>query len=166
MQRLRPPLLVIAFLFPCADAYSQTTFATITGTVADPSGAVVVGAKITATNRDTKVQTTAQSNQAGNFTMNTLKEGPYDVRAEAPGFKQFVVENVILGARDERRVDIKLEVGSTGTQVEVAGGATLIETESARIDNTHGALEMRETPIYNGRGIFAFLAITPTVLAG
>ncbi|MGH9830638.1 MAG: carboxypeptidase-like regulatory domain-containing protein, partial [Blastocatellia bacterium] len=43
-------------------AYSQTTFASITGSVTDPSGAVVVGAKITATNRDTKVQTTTVSN--------------------------------------------------------------------------------------------------------
>ena len=82
-------------------AYSQTTFATITGEV-DPSGAVMVGAKITATNRNTKVQTTAQSNQAGNYTMDTLKEGSYDVDAEAPGFKKFVVENVILVSRDER----------------------------------------------------------------
>src|ERR1700752_2731269 len=94
-------------------AYSQTTFATITGTVVDQSGAVMVGAKITATNRNTKVQTTAQSNQAGNYTMDTLKEGSYDVDAAAPGFKKFVVENVILVSRDERRLDIKMEVGST-----------------------------------------------------
>jgi Carboxypeptidase regulatory-like domain len=155
-------LLVLAGL----PAYSQTTFATITGTVVDPSGAVMVGTNITATNRNTKVRTTAQSNRAGNYTMDTLKEGSYDVNAAAPGFKTFVVENVILGSRDERRLDIKMEVGSTDTQVEVSGGATLIETETARIDATHNALRMKETPVNNGRGIYAFLAITPTVLAG
>jgi len=57
---------------------------------------VVVGAKITATNRDTRVETITRSNQDGNYIISTLKEGPYDGRAEAPGFKQFVMENLIL----------------------------------------------------------------------
>jgi len=86
-------------------AYSQTTFASITGTVTDATGAVVRGATIAATNVETNIKTAAKSNEDGNYTIAQLKEGTYTVRAEAPGFKSFVVEKVGLVARDVRRVD-------------------------------------------------------------
>jgi hypothetical protein len=60
-----------------------------------------------------------------------LKEGTYEVRAQAAGFKEFVARQVVLVARDFRRVDVKLEVGTVDTRVEVSAGATLIETDSS-----------------------------------
>src|SRR5437588_499849 len=108
--------------------YAQTTYASITGTVTDATGAVVPGATVTATSLETNIKTSATANQDGNYTIAQLKEGTYTVRAEAAGFKSFVVDRVGLVARDVRRVDVKLQIGDVATSVEVAGGATLIET--------------------------------------
>src|SRR5689334_16442029 len=91
-------------------AYSQTTFATITGTVTDATGSVVPNAVVTATNVETNIKSSAKSNDAGNYTIAQIKEGTYTVRGEATGFKSVVVDNVELVARDIRRVDIKLEI--------------------------------------------------------
>ncbi len=147
MKRFTTAFCAAMLLSAClAPAHAQTTFASITGTVTDPSGAVVANVTVTATNVLTNIKTSATSNEAGNYTIAQLKEGTYTLRAEAPGFKSFVVENVALVSRDVRRVDVRMEVGDVATQVEVAGGATLIETETARITNTKDSLVLNTIP--------------------
>src|SRR5205814_6349817 len=94
------------------------------------------------------------------YTIAQLKEGTYTVRAEAAGFKAFVAENVGLVARDVRRVDVKLEVGDVTTQVEVSGGATLIETETARISDSKDTLVLNTIPT-NSRALWAVLNLSP-----
>ena len=143
-----------------AAAYSQTTFASVTGTVTDPQGALVPGATVTATNVQTNIATTTKSNEAGNYTIAQLKEGTYTVKCEITGFKSFVAEGVSLVARDVRRVDIKLEVGTVETSVEVSGGATLIETETARITNTKDTMVLNTLPT-NARSMWAVLNLSP-----
>src|SRR5512135_528522 len=132
-------------------AYSQTTFATVTGTVTDPQGGVIPGATVTATNVETQITTTAVSNEAGNYTLAQLKEGTYTLKCEVTGFKSFVAEGVVLVARDVRRVDFKLEVGGVNTSIEVTAGATLIETDTARIANTKDTQVLNTLPT-NSRG--------------
>ncbi len=126
---------------------AQTTFATITGTVTDPAGAVVPGVTVRAIHNDTNTRTTAQSNEAGVYTLAQLKEGDYSLHAEGAGFKESVVQNVVLQARDYRRIDILLEVGGLETKVEVTAGATLIETETARISDTKDADLLKALPL-------------------
>jgi len=155
-------LSAAALLLFCAAANGQTTFATITGTVTDPTGAVVPGATVTATNTLTNIKTTATSNEAGNYTLSQLKEGTYTVRGEAAGFKSVVVDNVALASRDVRRVDVNLQVGDVATAVEVVGGATLIETETARIGNLKNSEVLNTLPL-NTRGLWAYLALAPGV---
>src|SRR6266536_4677965 len=128
--------LAAVALFLHAPLSAQTTFAAITGAVTDSSGAVVPGATITATHVSTNIQTTTASNEAGVYTLAQLREGTYTVRAQLAGFKEFVARNVMLETRDTRRLDIRLEVGDVATAVEVSAGATLIETETARINDT------------------------------
>jgi hypothetical protein len=162
MRRNACFMAVLAALF-ISGLHGQTTFATITGSVADPSGAAVPGATIVATHTTTNSQTTAQSNDAGIYTLGQLREGQYSVRAKAAGFKEFVATNVELVSRDYRRLDISLEVGGVETAVEVTAGATLIETETARIADTKTAEMLRSIPL-NTRGIWAFLSLSPGVL--
>src|SRR5262245_61378566 len=152
-----------AAILLCGAAWSQTTFATITGTVTDSTGAVAPHVKVSATSLETNIKAETESNEAGVYTIPQLKEGVYTVRAVASGFKEFVAQDVTLVARDVRRVDIQLEVGTVGTTVEVSAGATLIETETARISDTKGAMELKTLPL-NTRGMWAFLALAPTVL--
>jgi Carboxypeptidase regulatory-like domain len=145
-----------------AHAPAQTTFASVTGTVTDSSGSVVPNVAVTATNVKTGVKTATKSNQSGNYTIPQLIEGAYSVDAQAPGFRQFVVQDVLLASRDERRVDIKLEVGSVQSAIEVKSGATLIETETARISNTKDSLVLNTLPL-NTRSIWAYLSLSPGV---
>ena len=118
--------VVAACLLLSSSLSAQTTFATITGTVVDSTGAVVTGATVTATHIESNIQTTAQSNEAGVYTLAQLKEGEYTIRAQATGFKEFIAEKVLLRARDYRRVDVRLELGAVETAIEVSAGATLI----------------------------------------
>jgi hypothetical protein len=144
-------------------AQAQTTFATITGTVNDATGAAVPNVTVTATHIATNTPTSTQSNDAGVYTLAQLKEGEYTLRARAAGFKEFVGQNIVLVARDYRRFDVRLEVGTVETSVEVTAGATLIETESARIADTKSAELLKSIPL-NTRGIWAFLSLSPNVL--
>ena len=162
---MRPFIRFMAFavVLLVSRLHGQTTFATITGTVTDPSGAAVPGATVVATHVETNSQTTAQTNEVGIYTIGQLREGTYSVHAKSAGFKEFVVQNVQLIARDYRRLDISMEVGAVETAVEVTAGATLIETETARIADTKTAEMLKSIPL-NTRGIWAFLSLSPGVL--
>jgi len=164
MSWLKTALLVSFLLFAIAGTSpAQTTFATITGTVTDSSGAVVPNAKVTATRLETNIKSAAQTNAFGNYTIAQLVEGTYEVRVQAPGFKELRLQGVMLTARDVRRVDASLQVGSVETAVEVKSGATLIETETARINDTKGAAQLAMLPL-NARRIWEYLALSPNVL--
>lgn len=144
-------------------AAAQTTFASIMGVVTDPSGAAVVGVTITATHIESNYRYTVQSNETGNYTFAQLREGAYTLEAKAAGFRDFLARNILLGARDLRRMDIRLAVGGVETKVEVSGGATLIETETARISDTKTADMLKSLPL-NTRALTDFLALTAGVL--
>jgi hypothetical protein len=156
-------LITGAALLFAVRLHGQTTFATITGSVTDASGAAVAGAVVSAVHGSTNAQTTAVTNEAGIYTLAQLREGQYVVRVKSPGFKEFVAQNVELIARDYRRLDMQLEVGTVETSVEVSAGATLIETETARIADTKTAEMLKSIPL-NTRGIWAFLSLSPGVL--
>ena len=68
----------------CAFAFSQTTNATLGGTVSDPSGALIPGVTITATNNGTGIVTTVLTNEAGTYQFASLQPGSYKVTAELP----------------------------------------------------------------------------------
>lgn len=156
-------LFVLALGVLWAEGLSaQTTFATITGTVVDASGAMVANVTLTATNVATNIQSATKSNDAGNYTIAQLKEGTYTLKAQASGFRDFVAQDIVLVARDIRRVDVTLEIGPVESVVEVRGGATLIETETARIANSKDSLILNTLPMVT-RGFWAFTILAPGV---
>src|SRR5687767_12562330 len=88
-------LLTLLLLLACAaPVLAQSDRGAITGTVTDPSGAVVAGAKVTATNADTNEVREVTTSDEGNYTIPELKAGPYRVVVEAPGFKGAQFDNV------------------------------------------------------------------------
>ncbi len=143
-------------------AWTQSTFGTITGVVTDPAGLAVAGAAVEIVNNATGIQYASQTNEAGVYTVPQLPDGEYTVRVRAPGFKEFAAQNVRLSARDIRRVDARLEVGSVEARIEVTAGAALIETETARIGYTKTADLMMSLPL-NSRSTASFVTIDPTV---
>src|SRR6476646_1524010 len=117
-------LAIISLLSGCALA--QFDSATVLGTVRDPSGAVIAGARITLRNVNTGVTATGKTDASGNYEFLTVKIGDYRVDAGAPGFRPVSTDpfNVAVNAR--QRVDLKLEVGTANESVTVSGAATLV----------------------------------------
>lgn len=165
MPRLRIAMLVaVAILSNSVRLEAQTPFASITGTVTDAGGAVIPNAAIEATHVRSNYKYTGQSNAAGSYTLAQLREGEYVLRVTSPGFREAVVQNIQLIARDQRRIDIQLQVGAVETRIEVSGGATLIETETARIGDSKGKGALNSLPL-NTRSLYNFLALSPGVVA-
>jgi hypothetical protein len=154
---------ILLVLASALAAPAQTTFATITGSVTDPTGAAVPDVRVTARHTATGIETVGVSNEEGVFTIAQLREGGYTVRANKTGFNEFVVQDIQLAGRDIRRVNVMLQVGSVETVVEVKGGATLVETETARISDTRDVAQLRDMPL-NSRAIWAQLSLVPNVL--
>lgn len=131
----------------CLPAMAQSTFATLTGLVSDPSGAPVVGAQITVTNVGTGYEYKATSDEQGQYLVPNLLEGIYRLKASAAGFQEFTVEDIRLNARDIRRVNVSLSLAQVATTVEVSGGATLVETETARVADVRVRQTMIDMPL-------------------
>jgi hypothetical protein len=144
-------------------AVAQTTFATITGTVTDATGAAIPGASVEAVHRDTGYRYSAKTNEVGIYTLAQLREGVYTVQVSAPGFREYVGSDLPLAARDVRRLDVQLEVGTVDTRIEVTAGAALIETETARISDAKTARQLTVLPL-NTRSLWDFIGLSPGVV--
>src|SRR2546425_5432317 len=110
----RPPrstLFPYTTLFRSASAvaYGQTAHGTITGTVRDPSNAVVAGVKVTVANIATNVTNTTSTGGEGNYTVVNLLPGEYRVSVESPGFKKAVTPTLTLLVNQTLRADVTLE---------------------------------------------------------
>src|ERR1044072_3789672 len=125
-QRLTLATLLLLILALCAPAYAQSDRGAITGRVVDPSGAVVPGAKVTATNVDTNGMAETKTSDEGNFTFPQLQAAPYRLTVEATGFKTATVENIQVGVQITRSVEVRLEVGGVGDAVTVSAEATAV----------------------------------------
>src|SRR5262245_58762190 len=138
MRKTRFLALVGLLLVPGAFTRSitaQTTFGAISGTVRDATGAVIPNATIEATHLDSNYGYTATSNERGNYTLPLLREGEYRLKARAAGFHEFMTGGIRLAARDERRVEIVLQVGEMEVNIRVDTGPALIETDTPRISD-------------------------------
>src|SRR5271165_3978756 len=118
LSRMRSilPLVVaifVAFAFVAARASAQSVAATLSGTITDPSGATVPEAKITLTNRATKVSRTVLSNESGLFVLPDVDQGMYDLSVEKPGFKKLTNTGVAVNPQDRLSFgELVLQVGA------------------------------------------------------
>jgi hypothetical protein len=144
-------------------AFSQTTFATITGLVTDANGGIVVGANATATLVSSGYKYTAKSNDSGYYTIGQLLEGVYNLQVEAPGFKTYKVDAVRITNQELRRLDVQLQVGEVTTSVEVTGTASLIQTEDAKITDNKDSRTINELPL-NQRSLWDFVGQNPGIV--
>ena len=133
LAHLKPSLVlsVLAALFISVFSYGQTFSGSIAGTVTDPAGAVVNGAKIQLRNVNTQDTRDSASDENGSYRFDNLLPGTYELSAQAPGFKSYVQSNMILRANTAASVDISLQLGGTEQKVEVTGEAVLLDTQSA-----------------------------------
>ena len=151
-------------LVPClvATAFGQANNATLTGTVADSTGAVLPGVAITAANTATGVVTTSLTNEAGAYTIPSLLPGTYTVSAELPGFQKQNYDKVELGNAVSVRLNFSLQVASQAQSVEVTIAAdTLLATSSPTIGQVLTEKKVSDIPVV-GNNVLDML----TVLGG
>lgn len=103
--------LTLALMFCVLAAFGQSDRGTITGTVADSTGAVVANAPIEARNVDTGAVYRAGSSMTGNYTLSQLPTGTYELSVMVPGFKRFVRQGIVLPVAQTVRIDIGLDLG-------------------------------------------------------
>src|SRR5581483_697078 len=110
-MQLKPMIWVAAAaVWSMGSAHAQSTFGEIRGAVTDPTGAVIVGAAVTATNTGTGEARKVVSDGSGNFDILNIEAGTYDVLIEHTGFQRTLAKGVALRAREVVRVDARLEL--------------------------------------------------------
>ncbi len=118
------PLLCLATV-----SLAQESRATLSGTAADPSGAVVAGVMVKLTNTATSVAFNTATNSAGQYRFLFVNPGVYKLTAEMAGFKNFERDNILLQVSQSATIDISLQVGSHAETVTVSTEAPLLDTE-------------------------------------
>ena len=132
---------------------------TLMGTVTDSSGAAVPGAQVTATNRSTGVITTASGDGVGQFRIEHLLVGSYDVSASAPSFAPRTVANVVLQLNHTVNVDFPLVLATASTTVQVIDAPAPIDTASANLETTFEERALIALPAASGGSGFLNLSL-------
>jgi len=115
----------LAMLFAMT-VWAQAIFATLTGIVSDPSGAVVADAKVTLRNSLSGDVRESTTDSQGYYTFASVPVGTYNLTVEAAGFQSFKVNEISMGGGERRNVNASLQVGSTNQTVEVTGTADIL----------------------------------------
>jgi hypothetical protein len=158
MQRLLASVVVLGILV--AAGYGQTFRGAINGTVSDPSGAMVSGATVKATDVATGVTLTTTTTSDGQFAFQDLPLGTYKIVVNAGGFSTLTTENVTVTAGQAYTLPVKLKVGETSTSVEVSAAALSLDTTTATQDNILPTQSVQDVPM-NGRDFTQFIAVQP-----
>src|SRR5437879_1474752 len=123
MKKLQSCIVLLSFLLLVLSAAAQVQNGQFSGTVADPTGAAIANAKVTATNTATNYSQTTTSNSSGAFTIKELSPGLYNLTVVAAGFREFSNKGVTINAGNITHVDAKMLVGQASEVVEVSGEA-------------------------------------------
>jgi Carboxypeptidase regulatory-like domain len=144
--------------------YSQSTYGSVSGTVADSTGAAVTEANVTLTNLGTGEKRTQSSGADGLFTFVNLFPGSYRVDVEKTGFKHFTQNPVTVQVNQDTHVVATLQVGEVSQVVEVTSQSSLLQTESASLGQVVEQRKADELPL-NGRNIFNLILVSPAAVA-
>src|SRR5215471_9600204 len=152
-------LLILVSCLLSAPAFAQLNNATLTGTVADATKAVLPGVTITATNSATGVALTNVSNEAGAYSIQSLLPGTYTITAELPGFQKESYTNVQLGNGVTVRLNFTMNVASQSQNVEVTITAdAILATSSPTIGQALTEKKISELPVI-GNNVLDMLSV-------
>src|SRR5713226_8436260 len=146
--------------FKTSTTLAQAVYGSILGTVTDPQGAAVSGAKVTVTSvtKSTAVETT--TNESGNYSVTHLIPDTYKIRIEAAGFKSTDIPIVQVSADSAAHVDATMQVGAVTQSVEVTGEIPQLNTDRADVDVEFSQKYVEELPVLN-RNFTNFELLSP-----
>ena len=164
MRRTLLPVFVIMLLLGSAVAWASIT-GSIAGIVTDPSGSVVPGAPVTATNTATGVQATVQTDGAGFYSFPDLPVGDYNLDVKQTGFKSYHKGGIHIDANSAIRADVKLALGEVSEKVTVESSAVQVETQSTQMGEVIDSQKITAVPL-DGRSFIDLLSLQPGVVPG
>jgi hypothetical protein len=127
-------LLGFFLMAPGTKSFAQDTNASLSGTITDPTGAAIPGAKLTLTNKASGFQNSFESDAVGQYNFRNLTPGIYDLAIAATNFNSENRTGIELAVNQNARVDVKLTVGQSGQTVTVTGDASLINYETPTLE--------------------------------
>ncbi len=142
------------------DGFGQGAPGTILGSVKDPSGAVLPGVAVTATNSETNAARSTITNDSGDYVIPQLPVGRYTIKGELTGFKISVVSGITLQVDQKARVDLTLQVGEIREQVTVTGEAPVVQTDSGSVGKVIENQAIVKLPL-NGRNFMQLTMLAP-----
>ncbi len=157
---VKPATRLFAFLFLALSAFAQAPTGQITGSVTDPSGAVIAGALVTATNVATNVRRETSSNDDGIFTLTALPPGVYTLQVEYKGFPKQIREGIELQVGQVAKIDFALQVGNVTETIQVTGAAPVLQAETAELGTVIENRRIVELPL-NGRNYLQLVSLAP-----
>jgi hypothetical protein len=156
-------LCVIALLVFHSSLSAQTTYGSLTGTVADSSGAAIADAQVTLTNVGTSEKRTQTTGADGLYDFVNLIPGRYSLEAEKTGFKRVTRPEVVVEVQQSVRIDLAMQVGDVSQTVEVSGETPLLQSETSSIGQVVEERKADELPL-NGRNVFNLVSLAPSVV--
>jgi hypothetical protein len=163
---LRLGLVVLLAAVFCAAgtfAYAQgATSQTLSGTVVDPSGAVIPGADVAVKHSGTGLAYNAVTNAEGVFSLPSLPIGSYTVTVTLQGFKTVVINNVVLNSAAPASVKATMEVGGVTEQVTVSSASEIVQTQTATVAQTINTNQISKLPL-TSRSAMDFVNLLPGV---
>jgi len=154
---------VSVLLLSSGSIWAQSTSATITGRITDPSKASIVGAKVVATNVDTGVQQATATGPEGLYTIVSLQPGNYKLEVEKQGFKTVVKPDLVLHLQDVSTINFEMAIGALSESITVTGGAPMVNTTDAAVSTVVDQTYLRNMPL-NGRSFQDLILLTPGIV--
>jgi hypothetical protein len=158
---MKPILTALVLLFSVAASLGAQTFrGAINGAVADPSGAVVPNAQVQLTEIATSVIHDTVTTSDGQFSVQDLPLGAYEVTVAASGFATYKVDNVPMAAGSIYTLTVKLSVAQASKSIEVSAAALTVDVTTATQSDSIPEEAVQNTPL-NGRDFTQLIAIAP-----
>ncbi len=142
-------------------AAAQVLYGSIVGTVTDPTGAVIPGARVEITNTATQQSRTAATNASGQYSIANVLPGTYDLQVTAEGFRAFTETGLVVTANRVVRADPVLEVGQVTEQVTVEAAALSLQTDKTDVHTELAAREVTDLPLAKYRNYQSLINLVP-----
>jgi hypothetical protein len=153
--------LIVALLIGGLAA-AQTT-GSMVGKATDPSGAVMPGVALKATNQATSFSREAITSASGEYVISLLPVGRYTVTAQKQGFEPYKLSDVVVNVNENIRVDVPLSLGKVAESVSVTAGVADVETRSATLGKVIDETKIVDLPL-NGRNFLDLAVLQPGVV--
>src|SRR5690348_13274781 len=166
-SRVQALALIAVFISPFPFLLSSAAWAqdsaTIFGTVTDPSGAIVAGAKMTAKNTDTGLVRIGVTDSMGRYRFLSLPVGLYEIHVNQPAFPEAIRTGIHLALNQEAQIDLTLRLGEASTEITINEDAPPVSATAADISGLVGENEVKNLPL-NGRSFDLLMTLNPGVV--